>query len=547
MRFQYGKLGNGPVHISHFWRKHKESTRGEVIQACWHPHRLEILGLYSDGVLFKWQPYIDESEERFTRASKLAITKDGNLFATGDVWGMVQVYTTSDFGLLYQLSSEDTILGLAFSPDLHRFYDIRGHYGGAWEPNALVKYAEQRGRDFDSRSEIDGFIQASRTFENPFRRFNSITVVASSPVGRFYCFGTDKGELHLRDIQQGKRRKVYTSKAFWSIQQISWSNDGRFLCFSDLVNKIYIISIPLKISDSIHLAEKAEIPIKSSIGGLIRQLLFRPASSQLLVCSSTKLCVISLESHSLLYSSEFHGATCKWITHPHDESLIMSIGLDAIHLLDWTLTERQKYDFESPLDERMLSKLNSCHSRYRVDRILVTQDRRHLLAQISPSDHSRDRVFLMFESSWFNVLSTEANEEACHATGSKLLRPLMLPQELSSQVIHALCFLSHDNLIFISQKFWVCSWRLPTSTSSTSTSLLNSGEIPETFKPTSLDHHCGKDIRRNADSNAKPLFPLPGDWIHRDSMSLCSIWPKEGSLLFPKNEELAVVKCAALT
>ena len=44
---------NGPVHISHFWRKHGESLRGEVIQACWHPHRLEILGLYSDGVSFK--------------------------------------------------------------------------------------------------------------------------------------------------------------------------------------------------------------------------------------------------------------------------------------------------------------------------------------------------------------------------------------------------------------------------------------------------------------------------------------------------------------
>ena len=266
-----------------------------------------------------------------------------------------------------------------------------------------------------------------------------------------------------------------------------------------------------------------------------------------MVCSSTKLCVISLESHSLLYSSEFHGAKCKWITHPHDESLIMSIGLDTIHLLDWTLAERQKYDLESSLDEQILLKLDSNHSHYIVERILVTQDRRHLLAQISPLNQDfRDRGLFMFESSWFKALSTEANEEVYHAKGSILLYPLLLPQELSSQVIDALCFLSHDNLIFISRNFWVCSWRLPTSTSTTSTSLLNSKEISETFRSTSLDHHRGKNICSNADNNSKPLFPLPGDWIHRDSLSLCSIWPKEKSLLIPKNGELVVVKCAAL-
>jgi hypothetical protein len=39
---------------------------------------------------------------------------------------------------------------------------------------------------------------------------------------------------------------------------------------------------------------------------------------------------------------------------------------------------------------------------------------------------------------------------------------------------------------------------------------------------------------------------LPGDWISRDCLALCSIWGIERSLLCPRNGEVAVVRCAAL-
>ena len=97
-----------------------------------------------------WRPYDDKNDETATGASRLAISSDGNLFAPGDVRGTVKVYTTSDFCLLYQLASEDPVLSLVFSPDPHRFYDIRGCYGNAWEPNALMRFAEQRSRSIES-------------------------------------------------------------------------------------------------------------------------------------------------------------------------------------------------------------------------------------------------------------------------------------------------------------------------------------------------------------------------------------------------------------
>lgn len=54
---------DGPVHIGHCWRTRDVLARGEVIEAVWHPHQPEILGLYIEGVIFRWRPYDDETEE----------------------------------------------------------------------------------------------------------------------------------------------------------------------------------------------------------------------------------------------------------------------------------------------------------------------------------------------------------------------------------------------------------------------------------------------------------------------------------------------------
>ena len=215
---------DGPVHIGHCWRKREEVARGEVIEAVWHPHYPEVLGLYIEGVVFRWRPYDGENDEIATGASRLAISGDGNLFATGDVRGTVKVYTTSDFCLLYQLASEDSILGLVFSPDLHRFYDIRGYYCNAWEPNALMRYAEQRSKGIESGSETESLGQRSTASESCSWRIDSITVLACSPTGRLYCCGTEKGTVHLHDTQRGKLTDLHVSRSFLSIEQMSWSH-----------------------------------------------------------------------------------------------------------------------------------------------------------------------------------------------------------------------------------------------------------------------------------------------------------------------------------
>ena len=541
---------DGPVHIGHCWRKREEVARGEVIEAVWHPHYPEVLGLYIEGVVFKWRPYDGENDEIATGACRLAISGDGSLFVTGDVRGMVKVYNTSDFCLLYQLASEDTVLGLAFSPDLNRFYDIRGYYGNAWEPNALMRFAEQRSKGVESGSETESLGQSSTASESWSGRVDSITALSGSPNGRLYCCGTEKGTVRLHDTQRGKLADLHVSKSFMSIEQMSWSDDGRYLCFSDSSKKVIIMSITPRAGDLDPLVEmKAEIPMKNSTNGPILQLLFHPDSSQLLVCSSSTISTISLKSSLVTMSSEMHTAECKWILHPQDPSLLVGVRPNIIHVLGWDLVERQTHSIEYPRYQNMSLNPEGFLEQNKVDRILTTHDKKHVLVQLSLSNqNSKEKTFLYLETSSWST-STTAIPGTDQEGGSIATTPFTLPRSLSSQIALALSLLSHDNLIFLSRTYSICSWRLyfrsgPLLSSSPSPSRSSSIATATSNSTTLLDHH--NDTSETTGDKAEPLFWLPGDWISRDCLALCCIWGVEKSLLCPRNGEVAVVRCAAL-
>ena len=536
---------DGPVHIGHCWRKREEIARGEVIEAVWLPHQPEVLGLYIEGTVFKWSPYDDEAEEIATGASRLAISRDGNLFATGDVRGTIKVYTTSDFGLLYRLTSEDTVLGLTFSPNLRRFYDIRGYYGNVWEPNALVKFAEQRSQGEERASETESPGQSYIASENLVGRIDSVTILAGSPVGCLYCWGTEKGAIHLHDIQRGKLAVIHYSKGFFSIEHMTWSNDGRYLCFSDSSKKIMIMSFTLEPGAPAPIVEtKAELSMKNGMNGPLLQILFHPDSTQLLLRSASTVCTVSLVEFSVIRSLELETLGTEWITHPQASSVIVGVAESAVHLLQWDLSEPQVYHFD--YSDTALRTKHSVDQALTVDRVIVNQDKKHMLAQLSVlSQNSREKAFLYFEIPQ-------------RSTGAAIfdvrpIVPFVLPQDLSLQIAIALSFLSQNSFIFLSQSFSICSRRLPfpmnLSTISSAPASRTKSSATATATATSmkiLDQRTHSNTEAPVGEKVKELFTLPGDWISRESLALCKIWGKERSLLCPRNGEVAVVRCTAL-
>ncbi len=537
---------DGPSLLGHCSPKRETVSRGEVREAVWQPHTPEILGLYIEGVVFKWRPYDNEIEEIATDATRLAMSRDGILFTTGDGHGTVKVYTTSGFSLLYQLASQDIVLGLTFSPDLRRFYDIRGYYANAWEPNALMRFAEYSGKDTDNESDTDSFGQSSTAHMSRCMSIDAITALACSPSGAYYCCGTEKGTVRLHSAQGVKISDLYASEGFVSIDQVTWSHDGRYIAFSDSDEGVVIMSItPCAGNANPTLETAARIEIEDIRQGGILQLLFHPDSSQLLVHSASTTHTISLASKNVTHSLESPKNPRRWITHPHDPSLIIGFGPKDIRVLDWTLAERYKYTFEHSFSQSLPSEPASASEHAIVDRVLLAYDKKHILAQVSSSSQgSQEKTFLLFKTSSFST-STTATPEIEQERNSTIITPTILPLDVSNQIALVLSFLSQDRLVFLSRSFSICSWQLKSlSNSLASLNLSARSSSVATSSSTGLINK--PDTNTFSGKIFNELFSLPGDWISRDCLILCTVWVIERSFLCPRNGEIAVVKCAAL-
>lgn len=518
----------GPTHIGHCWRKRDELARGEVIEAIWHPFDTEIIGLYIEGVVFKWNPYDGEVNEISTGASKLALNRDGSLFATGDVHGKIKVYTTVGFSLLYQLASQDTVFGIAFSPDSRRLYDMRGYYGNAWEPSVLTEFMERSSKDVDSLSETESLAQKSSIAPNTALRVDSITALAASPSGSLYIAGTDKGTVSLYSIQEGKLGDIHSTKAFFSIENMAWSDDGKHFAFSDSSKKIFVYAIA---ANSDPLAEqKAEVSVKSSTKGPIFQLAFSSDASSLFVHCLNAVHTICIASSSLTHSVGLDESEVTWIRHPQDPHKRLGFGLEAMYLLDTYSSKLQSFHYD------LSPQINELTERTKVDTILPTNDKNQVLVQFSARDaRSSRKVICSFEVTSFDTTlpgcGTADDEDGLN---SRRVRPNVLPQSVSSEVTMILSFISQSRLVFLSRDFSVCAWqyqqasRVSQSTAHNTETISNSLAAKTTSRP------------------FKEIFYLPSDWASKDCVALCTAWKKERSILFPRNGEVHVVRCVGL-
>lgn len=267
-----------------------------------------MLGVYIEGVVFKWNPHTDETEEVGVGANRISLSRDGRLFATGNGKGTVKFFVTSDFSLLYQLTSSDAIFNVAFSPTSHRFYDIRGYYANVWEPNALMSFAGSAtgdlSRESGSESETNSLVHmASSTFRPSI---DSITTLGALPNGRLYFCGTERGAVQLHHTQRGKLPDVFTSRGFLSIENLSCSDDGHYLSSCNSSKKLVVKSVT---EDSTSASDptfdtRREIQMRHIVHGFILHLLVHPSSSHLLVQAASSLHVISMMLFEVTHSRE---------------------------------------------------------------------------------------------------------------------------------------------------------------------------------------------------------------------------------------------------
>lgn len=518
---------DGPTHVAHCWRKRDEVARGEVIEAIWRPHSPEVIGLYLEGVVFKWGPYDGEIDEMSIGASRLALSKDGNLLSTGDVHGRVKIYTVAGFGLLYQLSSQDTVLGIAFSPDSRRLYDIRGYYGNAWEPNALAKFTEQSSGGLDTHSEAESLVQSSSASDHATIRIDEITALAASPLGQLYCYGTDRGTVSLHSTKEGKLMDIHSSKAFFGIDIMTWNAVGDLIAFSDSSRKLFLVSVSSSTTSSQPMTQTiSEVSMKGFTKGTIVQLLFSPDSQQLLVHSTSAIHFLSLPSLVVSRSLDIEEDEIQCIIHPQEASQVLGIGSKALYTFDWGNSELLSYQHDFTADSIEHAGTN------RVQTALVSTDKRHVLVQIVNHNEGIQTRLLYSLTVSSIPLAPAANHpnSTTPQDASVAIDTILVSNEISSYINTPLAFMSNNGLIFISKDLVICTWPFRTT--------------PQTASLASISPH--KSPRAVGHSPFKELFYLPGDWAGREVLAISQIWKKERTFMCPKNGEIVLVRCAAI-
>ena len=435
---------------------------------------------------------------------------------------------------------------MAISPDSRRFYDIRGYYANAWEPSVLSNFAEAASKDMDSIS--DGY--ESTPPETSFTiqgAIDPVTALAVSPKGRFYCSGTERGIVRLHDLQLDKVSVLYASRSKSWIQEIAWSADGTCVAFVDVSRQLILLSItpPTAPGEEAVAVQKAVIQLRRLVKGRTLQLLLRPDASRILVHTQEQAHVVDVLTATLLKSFDLeHSPVQKWITSPDDPNLLVGFAANCILMLDWDLCKKCEHTMlVGSAADSTSPNAHDIRTTCKVDQVLVSYDKKHILVQLSDHESNSSDKQLLFLDSKDVAASSQQPQNGPGGSASSIHLTTVFSDIPFSNLAMAISVVWKDRLIFISQDFSLCITTLRWGAEAPSVRPSLKGTTSGQAKSTTSGRFRGPGSMAEKKSE---LFTLPGDWVSRDCLSFCTLWAVEKALLCPRNGEVGVIKSSHL-
>ncbi|MCJ1396007.1 hypothetical protein MMC18_008893 [Xylographa bjoerkii] len=499
---------------------HQMSTKSwtGVNRVCWHPTSGDILGIYTDGMVFKWHPVEELHQELHSldinaTPSEIVCSPDGIIFATSDVNGAVRLYNFHHFALVYQLSSEDIVTALCFAPDGKRFYDLRGSCCNVWEPNALTRLTGLDELATDSRSESESttvsFLASEAFVDSPV----IITALAASSKPGVFFTGNEEGEVRILDLTCKPQQEIGKSVTEMTVDHVECTNDGKRFAYTDLGGRLVVRAVEKLVNSTHTWGSRLIMNVKFNIDiGGVRQILLSPEGEYVLVASHYAAQLWPVERNSVpapITPGSFDVAP-KWVNHPLHAHQLLSMTTDTINTYNWnSLALDNSYQIKYPapsgmgwpdLDRSNPSKKDMRMSKERetVTGIIVSQAHNIILLSIASPNHYQEHStrFICFESAVLSKPSTIP------------IIPSIIPADLAILIAVPLAILGRDKFVFLDTSFWVCTLRL--------------------------------DAGQTVDKVQKHFF-LPRDWLSIESLALCRVI-SDGTLLCPRKGEVAVVK-----
>lgn len=488
----------------------------EVIR--WHSEGSHILILYQDTVIVDWDLIEDEQlEHHHVGAREMACAPESNFLLTSDHTGTVKIWTFPHLNLIYQLTYNEFVRDLAFSPDAKRFYDVRGSLCNVWEPDALFRPADAE-RD-DQSSNYEASVSSDPVLSGDKNDRSQITALVCDGEDKFYCCGKDDGNVTIHDMKRGKKlRKLYAHSSTVSIVTMAWSQSSKFIASADDCGRVVVKRLE---------RPTRQAPTKWSVYPMLN---FRVEEGveQLLFSATEQFLLVSLPTSDFIWDLKLRQEFCrhqhgrkhgrKWINHPLDHGLLVWIDPIEIHLYRWQGLEKvtgeaglRVSDLElnivpPPEDPKGFSK------SLRASAVDPTNPPEPVEA-ISWISCSRNKHFIVFETVRnAGLMSAKSAKRQVDLLSTSELDPhkkhARVPHNINAlaQHVERLIGSFHNQIVFLDHQYWLCTWAI------------------------------GSQV-----SSYKKHFFLPRDWLNVDTLNL-TLLNEYGTLLCPRNGEIAIVR-----
>ena len=492
-----------------------------VNHVLWHPMQYEVLGLYTDGTVFKWQPLMEAhtelSDALANSPSGIQISPDGNVFLTSNVNGTIKMYTYHDFVPIYQLSSEDVITAMCFSPDCRKFFDIRGSYCNVWEPNALIRHTEANETSNGTESEVRSLSTVSMMISETQLDHTTLTCCLTvNAEGSLACLGDDEGTVTLFDIKNDSRMEVGSSPIEMGIERIVWSDDGRSVAYEDLARKLRVVKISKDPTIPSGFAYRVERILEAKIdlqGGITKQLIMNMEGTRLLALGTRDAQLWDLKARVLTSSIDVSPGIERCLNRTSGQSHLLALAGDVITAFDWGsegLREVNRWRFgpgqqgaggQPPLDR------------------LITTPKGELIILVRKQAQLRGTESLMIQFIRNSSLDSPSNEVASVA----------LPSNITRFIERPLTVLGSDLFVFIDKALWICTWRIALE-NRRSLDSVRGRRNPNSLEADTLE---SLGVTRH--------FFLPRDWVDVNTLALCSVL-SDGTFVCPRKGEVAVIR-----
>lgn len=500
-------------------REHNSSTWTGVDRVRWHPNSDEILGLYNDGCVFKWNFYEEDTQEVRARASEIDMSNDGVLFATSDIGGIIKIWNYQHFAMVYQLSCDNGITDIYFSPDCRRIYDLNGSQCNVWEPNVLIRLTEIEEPASERESEAGSASQAASGSEAYAETADPVTALDASTKAKLFCAGNDAGVIQLCDLK-GNQAEIYRSPRFLTIDLVHFSQDGCLIAYSEIGGRVGIFEVSRTGSSPVELRAKAMREIKTMDG--VHQLLFSPDSKRLIIDGASKCRLWDLESGSCV--REFGGSKQRaermLMNNPKDENQFFDFFVNSATVHTWDGLEAIKtlqFLNATPLlsvsdDHDRAQLLRRRFSPVGLSRMEITSSVETVF-QYDPEHivlHTTQTSAGAPADSNVSILKTSSlSPDGLATPDSTSILPI--PSNIQSDIRKTLGLLER-RLIYLDYDSWVCTWSIDSGNDSAG-----------------LQRH----------------FFIPRDWLNAETLELCLLM-YNGTILFPHYGEVAVIKSTLL-